>query len=389
METLEERFHRNFDELGELGASVSIWKDGKEVVSLHRGWLDPQREAAWTAETLVPVWSATKGPAAVAFLLALESAGRSPHDPVATVWPELLAARVGSLTFLQLLSHQSGLPALSTDNRPHVLSHAEVVAAMERQSPWWTPGEGHGYHPRTLGYLLDEVVRRLSGTSLGNYWNTRVAETLGLEFWIGDFPARLLDRLATMVPPKAHLPSGEELPFYRELANPDSLALAAFSSPSGMRTLGEINRLDILQAGLPAFGGVGTARALAKFYQILARDGELDGATVLPARVVRAARTLLTSGPDRTLLLPTAFTGGFQLDPLDADGRKLRSLFGPFRSAFGQPGAGGSHAFADPESGWSFAYVMNQMEFGIFPNRKSLDLVEILYRDAGGTSFQG
>ncbi len=382
MESLEARFHRNFDELGELGASVSVWKDGKEAVSLHRGWLDPKRETPWGADALVPVWSATKGPAAIAFLLALEGAGRSPHDPVATVWPELLAARDGRLTFLQLLAHQSGLPALDADRRPHVLSHGEVAAALEQQTPWWTPGDAHGYHPRTYGYLLDEVVRRVAGRPLGSYWNQRVAEPLGLDFWIGDFPARLLDRLATMVPPKAHRPAGEELPFYRELAKPDSLALAAFSSPSGLRTLGEINRLDILQAGLPAFGGVGTARALGKFYQILARDGELGGAALLPARVVRTARALLASGSDRTLLLPTAFAGGFQLDPLDADGRKLRRLFGPSRSAFGQPGAGGSHAFADPESGWSFAYVMNQMEFGIFPNRKSLDLVEILYAAA-------
>ncbi len=380
METLEERFHRNFDERGELGASISIWKDGAEVVSLAHGWRDPQREIPWTADTLVPVWSATKGPAAISFLLALEGAGLSPNDPVAKVWPELTAARNGGLTFVQLLSHQSGLPALSPDNRPHLLSHGEVVAAMERQTPYWTPGAGHGYHPRTIGFLLDEIVRRLAGVPLGRYWNTHVAETLGLEFWIGDFPARLLDRLATMVPPKAHRPAEEELPFYRELVKPDSLSLAAFSSPAGMRTLGEINRLEILQAGFPAFGGIGTARALAKFYQILARDGEHDGVTVLPSRVVRTARTLLASGPDRTLLLPTAFAGGFQIDPIDAAGRKIRSVFGPSLAAFGQPGAGGSHAFADPEGGWSFAYVMNQMESGLFPNRKSLDLVEILYQ---------
>lgn len=378
-EALEERFQRNFAEFGELGASVSVWKDGNEIVSLHHGWKDPRREQAWAADTLVPVWSATKGPAAIAFLLALEGARLSPHDPVETVWPELLAARGGGLSFAQLLSHQAGLPALSGENRPHVLSHAEVVAALERQPPWWTPGEGHGYHPRTIGYLLDEVVRRVAGMSLGRFWNTRLAETLGLDLWIGDLPARVLDRLATMVPPKVQRPTEEELPFYRELGRADSLALAAFASPSGMRGLGEINRLEYLQAGLPAFGGVATARALAKFYQILARDGELDGVQMLPTRVVRLAATPQVSGKDRTLLLETSFTGGFKTDPLDRAGRKARSLFGPSLKAFGQPGAGGSHAFADPESGLSFAYVMNQMETGILPNRKSLDLVELVY----------
>jgi CubicO group peptidase (beta-lactamase class C family) len=146
-----------------------------------------------------------------------------------------------------------------------------------------------------------------------------------------------------------------------------------------MRSLGEINQLEYLQAGLPAFGGIGSARALAKFYQILAQDGVLEGVQVLPARVLRTARAIQTSGHDQTLLLPTSFTGGFKNDPLDGGGRKQRALFGPSLTAFGQPGAGGSHAFADPESGYSFAYIMNQMEGGILPNRKSLDLVDLLY----------
>ena len=377
---LEERFYRNFEERGELGASLSIWKDGGEVVSLHHGWADPRKEIPWTPNTLAPVWSATKGPAAITFLLALENAGLSPHDPVAKVWPELLAAREGNLTFTQLVSHQAGLPALSPENRPHLLSHGEVIAAMERQKPFWSPGEGHGYHPRTIGFLLDEIVRRIAGgMPLGRYWNTYLALPLGIEFWIGDFPSHILERLATMVPPKGQRPSDEELPFYRALAQPDSLALAAFASPSGMRSLGEINQLEYLQAGLPAFGGIGSARALGKFYQILAQDGVLEGVQVLPARVLRTARAIQTSGHDQTLLLPTSFTGGFKNDPLDGGGRKQRALFGPSLTAFGQPGAGGSHAFADPESGYSFAYVMNQMEGGILPNRKSLDLVDLLY----------
>jgi CubicO group peptidase (beta-lactamase class C family) len=377
---LEERFYRNFEERGELGASLSIWKDGGEVVSLHHGWADPRKEIPWTPNTLAPVWSATKGPAAITFLLALENAGLSPHDPVAKVWPELLAAREGNLTFTQLVSHQAGLPALSPENRPHLLSHGEVIAAMERQKPFWSPGEGHGYHPRTIGFLLDEIVRRIAGgMPLGRYWNTHLALPLRIDFWIGDFPSHILERLATMVPPKGQRPSDEELPFYRALAQPDSLALAAFASPSGMRSLGEINQLEYLQAGLPAFGGIGSARALAKFYQILAQDGVLEGVQVLPAWVLRTARAIQASGHDQTLLLPTSFTGGFKNDPLDGGGRKQRALFGPSLTAFGQPGAGGSHAFADPESGYSFAYVMNQMEGGILPNRKSLDLVDLLY----------
>ncbi len=377
--SLEESFRRNFEERGELGASVSVWKDGVEILTLAHGWRDPQHLLPWTADTLAPVWSATKGPAAITFLLALEEAGLSPYDPVATVWPSLLAARSEKLSFVRLLSHQAGLPALSPDNRPHLLSHGEVVSALEHQKPYWTPGEGHGYHPRTLGYLLDEIVRRLTGDSLGTFWKTRLAGPLGIEFWIGDFPAHVLDRIATMVPPKLRRPSEEETAFYREIVNPASLAHAAFASPAGLRSPGEINRLETLQAGFPAFGGIGSARALAKFYQILAREGELDGVPLLPSRVVRAARQVQVNDADQTLLIPTSFTGGFMTDPINGHGRKQRALFGPSLTAFGQPGAGGSHAFADPENGFSFAYVMNQMELGILPNRKALDLVDGVY----------
>lgn len=377
---LEDAFRRNFEERGELGASLSVWRDGEEICSLHQGWRHPDRSAAWESDTLAPVWSATKGPAAVAVLMALEAAGLSAHSPVSKVWPELLAARETGLTFTQLLSHQSGLAALSPENRPHILSFSGVLAALEEQEPFWEPGHGHGYHPRTLGFLLDELVRRLTGgTSLGDFWNTRLAAPLQIDFWIGNIPAGVLDRVATMVPPKLLRPSDHEIPFYRALAQADSLPLAAFSSPSGMRALTDINKVEFLQAGLPALGGVGTARGLAKFYQILAHDGVIDGIRVLPRKVVQLARTLQVAGDDRTLMMPTSFTAGFMLDPVDAGGEKLRDIFGPSLTAFGQPGAGGSHAFADPENGISFAYIMNQMEAGVLPNRKSLDLVDLIY----------
>jgi CubicO group peptidase (beta-lactamase class C family) len=189
----------------------------------------------------------------------------------------------------------------------------------------------------------------------------------------------MVDRIATVYPPKSIKPVDDELPFFRSLANKDSLATAIFASPGGMRALSDINQLDYLQAGLPALGGVGSASALARFYQVLAQKGQLDGVQALPKPVIQAAITLQVSGGDRSFMMPTAFTAGFMRDPIGTDGQKKRGLFGPSHSAFGQPGAGGSHAFADPENGLSFAYIMNQMEAGILPNRKSLDLVDAIY----------
>lgn len=377
---LEASFQRNFDERGELGASLSVWQDGREITSLHHGWKDRAKTRPWQSDTLAPVWSATKGPAAITTLLALHENGLSLHAPVSELWPELKAARESGLTFAGLLSHQSGLPALDPDKRADILNYRAVIRGLETQAPFWEPGKGHGYHPRTHGFLLDEIVRRATGgTPLARFWNTRLAKPLRLEFFLGDLSPGHLDRLATMIPPAVPRPSDEELPFFRALAQADSIAQAAFRSPGGMQSLGEINQTAYLQAGLPALGGVATASALAGFYSILARDGVQDGVQVLPAAVVAAARSLQTDGADKTFLIPTAFTCGFMKDPLSPEGKKLRERFGPSTSAFGHPGAGGSHAFADPESGLSFAYIMNQMEVGVLPNRKSLDLVTALY----------
>lgn len=377
---LKELFAKNFEERGELGASLSIWKDGEEILSLSDGWQDKEKTTPWFDDAIAPVWSATKGPAATALLFALHENKLSINDPVKKIWPELKAAANSNLTFAQLLSHQSGLAALSAGNRGNMLNHSVTVAALEAQEPFWEPGKGHGYHPRTIGALYDELVRRLtSGLTLGKFWNGVLVPKLGVEFWIGDLPMFVMNRLAMMTPPKVQRPPDEEIPFYRELTKPDSLSLGAFASPAGMKALSDINKLEYLQIGLPALGGVGTATGLAKFYQILAQDGMFDGVQVLPKAVMASARALQTSGDDLTLMLPTAFTCGFMKDPLDSDGRKQRSLFGPNTSAFGQPGAGGSHAFADPGTGISFAYIMNQMESGVLPNRKSLDLVDAIY----------
>ncbi len=379
-EKLKAAFAKNFEERGELGASVSVWKDGEEILSLSDGWQDKEKTTPWFDNAIAPVWSATKGPAAIALLFALHENKLSVNDPVKKIWPELHAAKESNLTFAQLLSHQSGLAALSPDNRGNMLNHTNTIAALESQPPFWQPGKAHGYHPRTIGFLYDELVRRLtSGLTLGKFWNGVLVPKLGVEFWIGDLPMFVMNRLAMMIPPKSLRPPAEEAAFYQELTKPESLSLAAFSSPTGMKALSDINKLEYLQIGLPALGGVGTAAGLAKFYQILAQDGLFDGVQVLPASVIASARALQSSGDDLTLMLPTAFTCGFMKDPLDDNGKKIRSIFGPNDSAFGQPGAGGSHAFADPESGISFAYVMNQMEAGILPNRKSLDMVDALY----------
>lgn len=363
-------FERNFRERGEIGASISIWWDGAELLSHGHGWCEKEKSRPWTEKTMVPVYSATKVPSAVTLLMALESKGLSEDTVVREVWPEFPVAKA---KFSHLLSHQCGLAAL--DQRPSVFEHAEVVAAIEAQVPAWALGEGHGYHPRTFGALVDEPVRRLTGKTLGQYWREKVADPLALDFWIG-LPESEWPRVARLYPGKADksdLADG----FYKELTTSGTFTRRAFSSPRGLHAIHEMNEPTAWSAGLPALGGVGTASALAKFYQ--AAIGSIE--SPISAKIRQALVTPQSAGDDRVLLRPTAFTCGAQQDPRDGNGKKIRHLYGPSLSAFGHPGAGGSHALGDPETGISFAYVMNQMDLSVMPGVKCLEMVDALFSE--------
>lgn len=364
-------FEENFRSRGELGASISVWWQGEEVFSHAAGWCERERQRPWTSETLIPVYSATKGPSAATLLLALDDRGLGVATPVREVWP---AFPVAEATFGDLLSHQCGLAVL--DRRADVRVHEEVVAAIEAQAPAWRPGEGHGYHPRTFGALVDEPVRRLTGRPLGEVWRERIAQPLGLDFWIG-LPESEWPRVGRLYPGKAS-PEDFQDGFYREFNTEGTQTRRAFSSPRGLQSVQEMNTPAAWAAGLPAMGGVGTASALAKFYQ--AAIGALE--SPLPETVRLALATRRIQGEDRILIQPTAFSAGCQLDPLDAaTGAKLRQLYGPSTEAFGHPGAGGSHALGDPSTGVSFAYTMNQMELSVLPGPKSVEMVRALWAE--------
>jgi len=362
-------FQENFTLRGELGASLSVWRDGQEIVSLAAGYRDRERTQPWDPGTLALVYSATKGPAAATVLKCLWDANIPLNAPVASVWPRFGLAGKQAITFAGVLSHRAGLAAL--DNPPDVFDYPAVIRAIEEQPPLWPLGDGHGYHPRTSGYLWDEIVRRVAGQPLGRYWRQHIAGPLGVDFWIGLPPDRLRD-LAPLYPSRSAPP---EDAFLRAYGDPDSLTNRAFSSPQGLFSVSLMNTPKAATASFPAFGGIGSAAALGRFYGAMARGG--DG--VIPPGAVAAMSTTLSNGFDRVLQVETAFSAGFLQDPLDASGRKLRRSFGPSPRAFGQVGAGGSVTFADPDRGIGFAYVMNQMEPGVLPNSKSLLMIQRMY----------
>lgn len=190
-------------------------------------------------------------------------------------------------------------------------------------------------------------------------------------------PPERVHEPASIFPAKTSPPKGD--PFYTAFLTPSSLTARAFSSPRGLHSVAAMNAPEARAASFGAFGGVGTARSLAKFYAMLAEGGALENRHWFTPHTLEAMTTTLTQGPDRVLLLETAFSAGFMRDPVETDGRKARTNFGPSLKAFGHPGAGGSHAFADPENRISFAYVMNQMEPGVLPGPKALRMIDALY----------
>lgn len=363
-----EKFAENFREGRELGASLSVWRDGVELISRGDGWCERDHKRPWTTETLVPLYSATKGPAAAALLLALARHGLGPETPVREVWPGFPVAEAN---FVHLLSHQCGLAGL--DRKASVWNHSEGVAAVEAQAPEWRPGDGHGYHPRTFGVLADEPVRLLEGIPLGEFWWREIARPLGLDLWIG-LPESEFGRVARLYPGSAGARRSHDA-FYLDFMRKGTPTWRAFHALDGLAAVHEMNQPRAWAAGLPALGGVGTASALAKFYQ--AAIGAIAGPLPESVRAWLAAPRV--TGRDRVLLRDTVFTCGCQMDPVDTDGNKLRRLYGPSPEAFGHPGAGGSHGFGDPRTGVSFGYVMNLMELGVMPGARCRQLVDAVF----------
>ncbi len=368
---LQPLFQENFEKLGELGAAISVWQNGKPVVDLCGGFCDASHDKAWTADTLVLVWSATKGIGSACVLHALQQRKIELHQTVAEFWPEFAQANKDKITLGQLLSHQAGLCAL--DQRVDVLDYGGVIRALEAQAPLWPPGTAHGYHARTFGFLLDELIRRITAKTLSDYWQENFARPLELDFWIG-LPERENSRVATIYAAKSGKPP-EPAQFYRDLVTPGTLARKTFTSPYGLNAISKMNDPEIRSYPNVSFGGIGTASALAKFYSMLANGGELNGRTFFPRETIERMTTMLSDGTDRVFQIPTAFSAGFMKDSRGG----ARRLFGPFAKSFGHPGAGGSHAFADPENKIAFAYVMNQMEQSVLPNDKSLRLINAIY----------
>jgi CubicO group peptidase (beta-lactamase class C family) len=257
----------------------------------------------------------------------------------------------------------SASTCLTTRSRPRA---GAAGAALAGRHGAWLPRANVRLSARRISAAI-------SGTTIGEYWRRVFADPLQLDIWIG-LPESEHARVATMYAAKAGKPPQPEQ-FYRDLATPGTLVRKTFTSPAGLHSVSGMNAADVRSLAMVSFGGIGSASSLAKFYAMLANGGELDGRRFFNDSSIHQMSTALGSGMDRVFQIPTAFSAGFMKDPYNAE----RKIFGPSTLSFGHPGAGGSHAFADPENGIAFAYVMNQMEQSLLPNEKSLRLVDAVY----------
>jgi CubicO group peptidase (beta-lactamase class C family) len=368
-------FAENFDQSGELGASVCIRRNGEEILHLADGYCDREKTLPWTRETPVLIWSATKALSSACLIHAASEHGVELDRKVVDLWPEYGQNGKAETTLLHVLTHQSGQPALR-DLSISILDHDAVVDQLARQEPFWKPGAAHGYHPRTYGFLVDELVRRIThGTSVGAYFRLIFGDPLDLNLWIG-VPESIAHDVAPIYAPRKTRTPGSDEPFYQALSDHGSLTRRAFSSPSGLHSPSQMNDPKVRRHSIPSLGGIGTAGALARFYQTLCSD------EIFSSEMIRRIAATQCTGKDEILRIDTAFGIGFMKDPQDGS-KKTRRIFGPELDGFGQPGSGGSLGFCDQKNGIAFAYVMNQMEPGIFPNAKSLRLVDYFYERSG------
>ncbi|WP_405424789.1 serine hydrolase domain-containing protein [Streptomyces erythrochromogenes] len=378
-EPVRDAFVRNFEVLGDRGAAVAVYRDGHKVVDLWGGTRDADSDAhadgsePWTEDTAQIVRSATKGVAAAVPLLLHQRGLLDLDAPVGAYWPEFKAGGKERILVRDLLAHRAGVPAL--DRGLTAAEAADGVSgphAVAAQHPFWEPGTGHGYHAQTYSWLLSELVLRVTGRTLGSVLAEDIAEPLGLDFWIGlpdaEADAGRVGRVAPVEPPESAgmLRTRPRRNVSEAYADPASLTRRAFAA---IDPLPDENAPAYRAAELPASNGIGTARALARFYGATIGVVE-DGARIFtPATTAIAAREH-SAGPDRVLVVNTRFGAGYMLHG------PASPLLTP--ASFGHPGRGGSLGFADPDAGIGFGYVTNALAKSVTADPRAQALVRAL-----------
>jgi CubicO group peptidase (beta-lactamase class C family) len=369
--TLEERFaplraefERQLAAGEELGASLAVVIDGEPVVDLWGGHADVDKTREWQSDTITNVWSTTKTVTALAALMLVDRGHLDLDAPVARYWPEFAANGKSEIPVRSVLGHTSGVSGWDVPISVEVLYDQEKAAALlAAQAPWWQPGTASGYHLIDYGHLVGEIVKRVSGVSLGSFVRTEIAEPLGADFHIG-LPDSEFPRVSDVVPPPpskidiSRLP--HDHPAWKTLTNPPLDASPALTDPWRRAELGGAN-------------GHGNARSVARIQSVVSNGGEVDGVRLLSEATIARIFEQQSDGPDLVLFVPLRFGIGFALPkpgtaPFIPEGRV--AFWG---------GWGGSLIVNDLDLRLTFAYVMNRMSPGIIGSPRSDAYLRALY----------
>ncbi|GIH95521.1 serine hydrolase domain-containing protein [Planobispora siamensis] len=363
-------FEENFSARGELGAAVTVTVGGTTVADLWGGHTDPGRSRPWERDTLVNVWSTTKGVVALCAHMLADRGELDLDAPVASYWPEFAAGGKQGIPVRDLLSHRAGLSGLREPTSPADLLDWELMTSrLAAAEPLWEPGTRSGYHALTYGYLVGEVIRRVGGRTVGRFLREEVTGPLGLDFAVG-LPESEDGRVAELshaTPP----PGSEQAEIFAQM---HPAAIAALANP--VFGAEEANEPAWRRVEVPAANGHGTARAVAALYGVMACGGSWDGRRLLSPEAVERARQGQGSCVD--LVLGAGFGGETEI----ALGYWLsgpRGSYGPNPRAFGHDGYGGSCGLADPEAQVSIGYVMNRMGPLVADDPRKMALIEAVY----------
>jgi len=368
-EGVRDAFAANFDHQAEVGAAFSAYHRGRKVVDLWGGVADQASGRPWEEDSVILVFSTTKGATAVCAHTLAQAGRLDVEAPAADYWPEFAAAGKETMPVSYLMSHQAGLAWIDdTMSLDEALAWDPVVEALAAEAPKWEPGTAHGYHATTYGWLVGEVVHRIDGRSLGTYFHDEVAAPLGLDFWIG-LPEEIEPRVASLI--TIDIPAeGPARELMDQFMGPDTMLGKALSAPGGaFSDFSLFNSRQIRAAEIPAANGVTDARSLARLYA--ATVGEVDGVRILSPEQVKAATAQRTSGPNIVLMdMDIQFGLGFMVP----------STLMPFQpGTFGHFGAGGSVGWADPDAELGMGYVMNRMDIGLAGDMRSANLMAAVY----------
>jgi len=370
-EPVRDAFVRNFETLGDRGAAVAVYRDGRQVVDLWGGTRDVDGSAPWQRGTAQVLRSATKGVAAAVPLLLHQRGELDLDAPVGEYWPEFKAHGKDRVLVRQVLNHRAGLPLLDRPITPKdALDPRRGPEAVAAQAPVWEPGTDHGYHALTYGWMLDELVRRVTGQGTGEWIAAEIAGPLGLDLWLGlpqaEEEAGRTGRVGRIDDPEPAPGPGLRVRPKRSVTeaydDPDSLTRRAFAA---ITPFPDQNDPAYRAAALPATNGIATADALARCYAALI--GEVDGIRLFDPATVAAARAEESAGPDRVLVVNTRFGLGYMLHG------SASPLLGP--GSFGHPGRGGALGFADPETGVALGYVTNGFRKSVTADPRAQALV--------------